>query len=219
MREVTSGVWQIGLAPRNAVNAYLIGETLIDAGTSGMGKKLPQRLSAHRVSAHALTHAHPDHAGGSKAVCEAFGVELWAPAGDAADVERGAPTLPPGAWTTPLLKRARGLPAHPVARQLAEGDEVAGFTVLEVPGHSPGHVAYWHEADRVLIAGDVFVNIHMLTMRPGLRSPPRVLTYDPGRNEASMRRLAELRPRVALFGHGPPVFDAEAKLAAFVEKL
>ena len=34
-----------------------------------------------------------------------------------------------------------------------------------------------------------------------------------------MRRLAELRPRVALFGHGPPVFDAEAKLAAFVEKL
>lgn len=219
VREVTSGVWQIPLAPRNAVNAYLAGETLIDAGTPGMGRKLPKRLSSRRVSAHALTHAHPDHAGGSKAVCEALGVELWAPAGDAADVERGKPTIAPDTWATSLLRRAPGFPAQPVARQLTEGDQVAGFTVLEVPGHSPGHLAYWREGDGVLIVGDVFVNMNMLTMRPGLQPPPRVLTVDPRRNEASMRRLAALHPRIALFGHGPPLFDAEAKLTEFVENL
>ena len=46
-------------------------------------------------------------------------------------------------------------PGHPFDRRLREGDEVAGFTVLETPGHAPGHVAFWREADRVLILGDV----------------------------------------------------------------
>lgn len=219
MREVAAGIWQIPLAPRHAVNAYLVGEMLIDAGTPGMGRKLPQRLSSHPVTAHALTHAHPDHAGGSNAVCEALGLELWAPANDAADAERGKASVAPGTWATPLLEHAPGFPPQPVARRLTEGDEVAGFTVLEVPGHSPGHVAFWREADRVLIAGDVCFNLNPLTTRPGLRPPPRVLTFDPRRNEASIRRAAALRPRVALFGHGPPLFEAEAKLAELVAHL
>ncbi len=45
--------------------------------------------------------------------------------------------------------------ARRVDRALAEGDEVAGFRVLDTPGHSPGHVAYWRESDGVLICGDV----------------------------------------------------------------
>ncbi len=32
--------------------------------------------------------------------------------------------------------------ARRVDRALAEGDEVAGFRVLDTPGHAPGHVAY-----------------------------------------------------------------------------
>jgi hydroxyacylglutathione hydrolase len=92
-------------------------------------------------------------------------------------------------------------PAHPVARRLREGDEVAGFTVLDVPGHSRGHIALWREADRTLVCGDVFFNL------PRLRPPPAFLTVDPQRNRASMRRLAELRPALALFGHGPPLRD------------
>ena len=33
-------------------------------------------------------------------------------------------------------------PAHPVDRALKEGDEVGGFSVIDVPGHSAGHVAF-----------------------------------------------------------------------------
>ncbi len=55
---------------------------------------------------------------------------------------------------------------HPVARRLREGDEVAGFVVLDVAGHSPGHIALWREADRTLVCGDVFSNA------PSLRPPP-----------------------------------------------
>ena len=98
-------------------------------------------------------------------------------------------------------------PAVKVDRALNEGDEVAGFEVLDVPGHSPGHIAYWRESDRTLIAGDVCFNLHPLTGIPGLREPPDVLTYDPALNREAIRRLAELEPSLTLFGHGPPLRD------------
>jgi glyoxylase-like metal-dependent hydrolase (beta-lactamase superfamily II) len=99
---------------------------------------------------------------------------------------------------------------HPVERRLREADTVAGFEVLEVPGHSPGHVAYWRADDRTLICGDVLFNIRLPTLRAGLREPYRVLTADPARNRDSARRLAELRPELVLFGHGPPLRDPDA---------
>jgi hydroxyacylglutathione hydrolase len=219
MREVATGVWQIPLAPRDAVNAYLLGDVLIDAGTSGMGKKLPARLSGRTVGAHAITHAHMDHVGGSRAVCDALGLELWAPAGDAEDVRRGRPVVNEHTRVAPLLRHAPRWSAPPIARTLSEGDEVAGFTVIDTPGHSPGHVAYWRESDRTLIGGDVFFNANLLTTRPGLHEPPRALTADPARNRESMRRLADLDPAVALFGHGPPLHQAGAKLRAFLDEL
>jgi glyoxylase-like metal-dependent hydrolase (beta-lactamase superfamily II) len=109
-------------------------------------------------------------------------------------------------------------PAHPVARALTEGDVVAGFTVLEVPGHSRGHVAYWRESDRVLILGDVLNNVNVKTGVPGLNEPPTIFTIDPARNRASARRLAELRPRLTCFGHGAPLRDP-GRLAEFVARL
>ena len=41
---------------------------------------------------------------------------------------------------------------------------------------------------------------------------------DPARNRACVRRLAELRPALACFGHGPPLRDPD-KLADFVARL
>ncbi|MBV9425394.1 MAG: MBL fold metallo-hydrolase [Solirubrobacterales bacterium] len=219
MREVASGVWQISFGPRDAVNVYLVGDVLIDAGTSSMGRRLVRRLAGRRVTAHAITHAHPDHVGGSSAVCEDLGIELWAPAGDAPDVERGRPTVAPGTWASSLVARAPGWKSPKVARRLVESDSVGAFQVLDTPGHSPGHVSFWRESDRVLVVGDVFLNRTLFTGRVGVREPPRVLTVDPERNRNSMKRLAELDPAVALFGHGPPMFDADRHLGTFVDGL
>ena len=99
-----------------------------------------------------------------------------------------------------------------------ERTEVAGFTVLDTPGHSPGHVSYWREADRTLICGDVYFNMNILTLRPGLREPPSILTADVARNRESARRLGELRPALVLFGHGPPLRDPE-RFARFAQSL
>jgi glyoxylase-like metal-dependent hydrolase (beta-lactamase superfamily II) len=109
-------------------------------------------------------------------------------------------------------------PAVPVARRLREGDEVGGFAVLDTPGHSPGHVSYWRESDRTLVVGDVLFGQHPVTGRPGIHEPPPLFTPDPARNRESIRRLAALRPAVAVFGHGPPLRDPEG-LARFADAL
>jgi hydroxyacylglutathione hydrolase len=109
-------------------------------------------------------------------------------------------------------------PARHVDRHLREGDEVAGFEVLNVPGHSPGHVAYWRESDRVLILGDVLNNMDVVTARPGLNDPKPFFTHNPSQNRDSARRLAQLEPKLVLFGHGAPLTDTR-KFVDFVNGL
>ena len=109
-------------------------------------------------------------------------------------------------------------PPHPVARRLNEGDEVAGFKVLHVPGHSDGHVALWRESDRALVVGDVLTNVNMRTGRTELHEPQTFFTPDPARNRESARRLAELEPALVCFGHGPPLRDPR-KLREFTSQL
>jgi hydroxyacylglutathione hydrolase len=215
VRAIAPDLIQIPLVPRNGINAYLVGDVLVDAGTPRSGRALVEKCRDRGLAAHALTHAHPDHAGGSRAVCSELGIPCWASEGDAAAVEAGE-TEVARTWARPVLERVAGFPPQSVQRRLREGDDVAGFTVLEVPGHSAGHIALWRESDRVLVCGDVFLNMHFLTTRPGLHEPPKPLTTDPARNRESARRLAALEPAIAVFGHGPPMRDAAAKLRDFV---
>jgi hydroxyacylglutathione hydrolase len=190
---------------------------LIDAGTSNDRKRTLSQLAGRTVKAHALTHAHPDHYGSSHAVCEARGIPLWCGERDAAVAEGERPA--PGQGRLGKLLNRLPLPkSNPVERRLHQGDEVAGFTVLETPGHSPGHVAYWRESDRTLICGDVLFNLSLPTLRPGLREPYAAFTPDPAQNRESARRLAELRPNLILFGHGPPLRDGD-RFVRFVESL
>jgi glyoxylase-like metal-dependent hydrolase (beta-lactamase superfamily II) len=57
--------------------------------------------------------------------------------------------------------------------------------------------------------------MNTLTGRSGLHEPLAFATPDPARNRASARRLAELKPSLACFGHGPPLRDPD-KLEKFV---
>ncbi|HYY74297.1 MAG TPA: MBL fold metallo-hydrolase, partial [Solirubrobacterales bacterium] len=109
-------------------------------------------------------------------------------------------------------------PGHPVDRTLHEEDEVAGFKVIEVPGHSAGHVAFWRESDRVLVLGDVLTNMDVLTGIPGLHEPKSYLTPDPEQNRRSARKLRPLEPKLVLFGHGPPLRDTK-RFLAFIDGL
>ncbi|CAA9527689.1 MAG: Probable metallo-hydrolase YflN [uncultured Solirubrobacteraceae bacterium] len=203
MRTLAQDVHQLAGRPPNAINVYLVGDVLVDAGTPAAERRILGQLAGRDVRAHLVTHAHADHFGSSHAICEALGIALWAGATDADDIEQATPKLPAKGIGLVLMK-SKPPPAHPVARRLREGDEIGhGFVVLDAPGHTLGHISLWRESDRTLIVADAFFNIR----RPA--APPDFLTIDPELNRASMRRLAELRPALTLFGHGAPLRDPE----------
>lgn len=219
-RLVAPDLWIVPLQRPDLLNVYVAGDVLIDAGASFTTRSLVAALQAHPISVHVLTHAHFDHQGGSHAVCEAFGAPLWCGAGDLEAAETGdwAPLLPhPDGWVARLSRRLAS-PGHPVARVLKDGDEVGELTVIEAPGHTPGHLAFWRKRDRALILGDVLFHRNPVTYRAGLTEPFRFATFDPSTNRESARRLAALEPRVVCFGHGGPLTDI-ARFLDFVEDL
>jgi hydroxyacylglutathione hydrolase len=213
-------VWKLSGMPPNAINVFLVGDVLVDAATRHARRRILRQLSGRQLSAHVLTHAHPDHQGATHEVCARLGIPLWCGENDADAAER--PELirdrQPGTSLNRAVWKLWAGPGHPVERRLHEGDEVAGFQVLHTPGHSAGHIALWRESDRVLIAGDVLNSMNLITTLPGLQEPPGVFTPDPARNRESIKRIAALEPRVACFGHGP-VWTDTSKLVAFAERL
>jgi glyoxylase-like metal-dependent hydrolase (beta-lactamase superfamily II) len=219
MHEVAPDVFQLSSLPNNSINVYIIGDVLIDAGTRWAGPGILRQIKGRKITAHSLTHVHADHQGSSKAICQTLNIPLYCGKADAPAMESGnmEKQIPRNALTR-LFDVVWTGPGHPVARNLTEGDEVGGFTVLDVPGHSPGHIAYWRERDRVLILGDVIANLNFLTFQTQLGEPPTIFTLNPAQNRASARKLAALRPAVVCFGHGKPLYDG-AKFVDFVERL
>jgi len=210
MREIAENVFQIPLFPRSAVNAYLIGSVLVDAGVRSSGAAILRALAGRPVTAHVLTHAHADHQGASAQICAARGVPLWCGAADSGRAQSGQVVgeypRPSGALAR-FQQRFWAGPGHPVDRALREGDMVGDFRVVETPGHASGHIALWRERDGVLIGGDVLVNMDMRTTMPGLHEPPAAFTHDIAQNRRSIRAVAALRPRVVGLGHGPALRD------------
>jgi len=217
---VSETVWQVPLIQPDLLNVYLAGDVLIDSGGPMARRRLLRFLADRVLSAHAFTHAHPDHQGCSHAVCERFGIPLLCGEGDreAQETGRFEDLLPkPGILLT-RLSRALSGPPHPVSEALSEGDEVGGLEVIETPGHTPGHVSFWDEKERVLILGDVLFHRNPVTLRRGLSEPFGIFTFDRRSNLTSARKLAALEPRVVCFGHGAPLTDGD-RFCRFVESL
>jgi hydroxyacylglutathione hydrolase len=224
MYEIADEVWQLSLVPRDAINAYLIGDVLVDTGIKQSAAKITQMLDGRSVSAVALTHAHGDHAGSIKRLAAQFGAPVWCGPADREATETGRPVLSPRIKRPrlrALVSAAVGFDGVPVARTLTEGDTLtAGFRVCDTPGHSPGHVSFWREADRTLICGDVFFNMRVPIPIAGLRQPLQLATPDPAKNRESERKLSTLAPATVRFGHGPVLKDdAARKLNDFIRQL
>jgi glyoxylase-like metal-dependent hydrolase (beta-lactamase superfamily II) len=99
-----------------------------------------------------LTHAHIDHAGGTAELARELGVPIEGPhPGDRF-------------WIEQLAQQSRmfGFPAvasFEPTRWLDQGDTVTvGGETLEVshcPGHTPGHVVFFHRREKIAFVGDV----------------------------------------------------------------
>jgi glyoxylase-like metal-dependent hydrolase (beta-lactamase superfamily II) len=212
---VADGVWLVrGGFPR-LINVYLVAEDdgvlLFDGGIRPMAKKLARAArSLGGITRIVLSHAHPDHRGAARD----FAVPVWCHVAERGDAEGSAGLRYLDlSQLNPLARRVlprlwRRWDAGPVsgAETLEEGDDVAGFQVIHLPGHAPGMIGLWRPSDGLALTADCFFTINIQTGLKGrVRQPPPVLTEDPEQARESMRKLAELAPQSAWPGHGDPL--------------
>lgn len=110
------------------------------------------------------THGHIDHVLGNTFVKDKFNVKLYIHKIE--EPVMRAVRAYAGNYGFPLYQEAS------VDSYLEEGNTITfgnqQFTILFVPGHSPGHVAFYSEKEKVVIGGDVlFLNSIGRTDLPG----------------------------------------------------
>jgi glyoxylase-like metal-dependent hydrolase (beta-lactamase superfamily II) len=218
------------------VHGYLLpvddGLVLVDTGLGlpDLGERWQELLPrlGRPVAAIVITHFHPDHVGGAADAAEAtgasvhqgeldyeqclrvWGSEDWGPRLADWFHTHGVPSaqtaqlLEAGSVYRPFIRFARD------PSLLRDGDEVAGWRVGAFPGHADGHICLLK--DGVLIVGD-----HLLP-----RITPAVGLYPESRPDplgdylASLERVVELEPRLALPGHGEPIADPAGRAREIV---
>jgi len=180
---------------------------LFDAGVKSMTNAV--RVAGAQlggITRVVLGHGHADHRG----VAPALGVPVLCHVDEKADAEGDAGEHyfhfdrlnPVGKLLLPrLLPSWDGGPVT-ISETLEEGDEIAGFKVIHLPGHAPGMIGLWRESDRVALTSDCF---YTLDPQTGLKGKPRVphaaFNQDTEQARASIRKLAALEPAAAFPGH------------------
>jgi len=154
-----------------------------------------------------LTHGHFDHIGAVPALAAQYAG--GAPSGaleiaiHTADAEYLGPDSYPvhcrsiravAGDTVYVDERWANMP--PANRCLAEGDTIGPFTVLHLPGHTPGSIGLWDKKAGVLFSGDTLFNGNYgRTDLPGGSSEQMA---------ASLGRLFAMDGGIQVFpGHGP----------------
>jgi glyoxylase-like metal-dependent hydrolase (beta-lactamase superfamily II) len=101
-----------------------------------------------------------------------------------------------------------------VAGTIKEGDEVAGFRVIELPGHAPGLIGLFRESDRLALVSDCFYTLDPQTgLKGAARLPHPAFDQNVEQARESIRKLAALEPSAAWAGHTDPVTgDVRAQL-------
>ncbi len=223
--KVADGVWRVKAGFPLSVNAFLLeepggGVTAFDAGPKSMGAKIRAAAAPFGgVRRIVLGNAHADHRGGAKAI----GGEVHCHTDERGDVEGDgglhyfdyAALGFPSSLLTPRLMDAMDDGPIAVSGKLVDGDEVAGFEVVHLPGHGPGCIGLWRASDRLAISNDCFALFDPRLPRPGgaPRVPHRAFNWDTERARASIRRLAALDPATCWPGHyGPLTGDCRGAL-------
>lgn len=245
---VAEGVWG---RKEIFVNYYMIQDeptgnwVLVDAGLQWSApkiKKMAKDLFGKDTKPVAiiLTHGHFDHVGALVSLADEWDVPVYAhylelpylngkSSYPPADPSVGGGLMSTMSWLYPdgpidISKHLRKLPDNGTIPGLSE------WKYIHTPGHSPGHVSFFRERDKVLIVGDAFVNtktesaIYSLAQLKHFSGPPKYFTCNWASAKQSVTRLDALKPEIAATGHGKPLHGEElrtelSKLANHFDKL
>jgi len=221
---IADGVWLVRGGIPKTMNVYLIeddgGVTVFDAGISNM--TAPLAAAAARLGGIrrvVLGHADADHRGaapglGAPVYCHPAERE----AAESAEHHRrywDRAKLDPHGRTVlwRLIPTWDGGPVS-LAGTVDEGDEIAGFRVVHLPGHAPGLIGLFRESDRLALVSDTLYTLDPQSGRhQAAHVPHPAFNQDTDQARDSIRKLAALDPATVWAGHADPVTgDVRAQL-------
>lgn len=217
------------------VNVYVLktpeGVIIVDAALNArqmhkLISELPSiGASVKDVTGVFITHAHPDHVGGLPSLLELLpdSVKVITHAVEA-PITRG--DVPMSDKTPEHLnfiarKISDAMPSenpYParVDVEVREGDCVGEyFEVIELHGHSLGQSGLWWPEKRLLIGGDVMMDLPIF----GLIKPLALVTLDMPLAIQSIHKVAAMPVEILALGHGAPTKGAHQRIQRLVEKL
>jgi glyoxylase-like metal-dependent hydrolase (beta-lactamase superfamily II)/ketosteroid isomerase-like protein len=215
---VAEGVWVVQGQPGRC-NVYLIedeevgGVTMYDAGARTMVRAVASAgAKLGGIKRIVLGHGHTDHRGTAPALdvpvlCHPEEVQDTEGSGGFRYWPEGLAGLPAPQRQIHRMMHRFAWDAGPVkvAQTLSEGEKIAGFEVVHLPGHAPGLIGLWRESDRLALVSDCFYTLEMWGRSCDPHIPEKTYNYDTEQARASIRKLAEMEPAAAWPGHAKPV--------------
>ncbi len=222
----------VGCFPISFVNAYFVGHpggpwALIDSGLPGNADAIFAAAGARfgggsRPAAIYLTHGHFDHSGSARQLAERWKIPIFVHEMELPYVTGRADYPPPDptiggaiAFLSRFMPyRARQLGGRVEQLPAGELPGLPGWRSIATSGHAPGHISFFRESDRVLLAGDAFATMNMdswsglLGARKELARAGAPFNFDWDATRESVARLAALRPQVVGCGHGLPLNES-----------
>jgi glyoxylase-like metal-dependent hydrolase (beta-lactamase superfamily II) len=194
-------------------------------------------LRVEQVTRLVITHTHIDHFGQAAPIIARAGCEMWMHPHYAlayARLREGqdavAPRLEVGRQsgvseaTLELYAERRAdeptyyaelvAPDHPLVDGVTIETDLGGWQVHETPGHAFSHVCLHQPEQRLIITGDHLLGRVSAMYLEGGDDPDPVASF-----LGSLDRVAALRARLALSGHGRPFLDVPGHIAATRELL
>lgn len=221
--QLAEGVHSIGDKKGGRVHAFLFehasGLTLVDTLFDDDAREVLAYLrqlgrNPDELTHIVLTHAHRSHLGGLAALKRLSGATVYSHEWEAdiiagtrkAQSGRLRPIFPLSLWPF-RIGLALGRPKHvpcAVDEPLDEGDALGPLQVVHIPGHSPGHLAFYWPERRVLIAGDAIAT--WPSFGPGWPG----FNLNESQQRESIRRLGTFDVNVVGVGHGAPITEGAA---------
>ncbi len=217
LEPIAPRVWLLRGGLTRTMNAYLIEDgdrvVVFDTGEKGMAGAIAaagERLGG--IARIVLGHGDTDHRGSAAelsaiapVVCHPDAVEEAEGSGGRSYWDMGK--LPLGIRLLHRFLHRYVWDGGPVriSETVREGDQVAGFEVIELAGHAPGQIGLWRASDRVALVSDTLYLTTMSGRAAPAHVPQEAYNMDTDAARASIRKLAALDPLIVAPGHLGPL--------------
>src|SRR3954468_10547526 len=221
LEEVAEGVWLLrGGFPGKTMNVYFVrdgqGVLMFDAGVRSMTKAVAREaVGLGGLTRIVLSHGHADHRGSAPGL----GVPVFCHPADRAITEGDggysgfdfSKLNLLGRFLMPRMLRSWDGGPVKIAGTVEEGDEIAGFKVVHLPGHAPGLIGLFRERDRLALTTDCFYTLDEWGRDSEPHVPMEVYNYDTAQARESIRKLAALEPAACWPGHANAIAGNEVR--------